>query len=144
MTVIDGALNNTCGQKGGRPSFIFYSEDISGGSSRANNNSYSPTIIAGSRSAGDPLTLHFQIKIYANSNTVQKLSIDLFSHAKYVVGQFSWTDRRQFPCTWRMNKKAGMDAVELDKYFVNSILPLFPDVEDVPKKTLPFFWDRWC
>ena len=33
-----------------------------------------------------------------------------------------------------MNEKAGMDAVELDKYFVNSILTLFPDVEDVPKK----------
>ena len=33
-----------------------------------------------------------------------------------------------------MNEKAGMDTVELDKYFVNSILPLFTDVEDVPKK----------
>ena len=33
-----------------------------------------------------------------------------------------------------MNEKAGMDSVELDKYFVNSVLTLFPDVEDVPKK----------
>ena len=140
MTVTDEALNNTCGQIGGRPSFIFYSEDISGGASRANNTSYSLTIIAGSSSAGDPLLLHFQIKTHAQSKTVQKLSIDLFSHAKYVVGQFSWTDRRQFPCTWGMNEKAGMDAVELDKYFVNSILPLFPDVEDVPKKKVRFFF----
>ena len=37
-----------------------------------------------------------------------------------------------------MNEKAGMDTFELDKYFVNSILPLFPDVEDVPKKRLGF------
>ena len=43
----DGALDNTYGQRGGRPSFIFYSEDISGGASRANKTSYSPTIIAG-------------------------------------------------------------------------------------------------
>ena len=27
----DGALDNTCGQIGGRPSFVFYSEEISGG-----------------------------------------------------------------------------------------------------------------
>ena len=27
-----------------------------------------------------------------------------------------------------------MYAVELDKYFLKSILPLFPDVEDFPKK----------
>ena len=27
----DGALDTTCGQRGGRPSFVFYSEDISGG-----------------------------------------------------------------------------------------------------------------
>ena len=55
----DGALDNICGKRGWRPSFVFYSEDISGGASRSNKNSYSPTIIAGSSSAGDPLTLHF-------------------------------------------------------------------------------------
>ena len=38
-----------------------------------------------------------------------------------------------------MNEKAGMDSVELDKYFLNLILPLFPDVEDVPKKGKVFF-----
>ena len=55
----DGALDNTCEQRGGRPSFLFYSKDISGGASRANTTSYSPKIIAGSSSAGDPLPLHF-------------------------------------------------------------------------------------
>ena len=33
-----------------------------------------------------------------------------------------------------MNKKERINVFELDKYFVNSILPLFLDVEDVPKK----------
>ena len=50
----DGALNNTRGPRGGRPSFVFYSEDISGGASRANTTSYSPIIIAGSIYVGDP------------------------------------------------------------------------------------------
>ena len=27
----DGALDNTCEQRGGKPSFVFYSEDICGG-----------------------------------------------------------------------------------------------------------------
>ena len=130
----DGALDNTCGQRGGIPSFVFYSEDISGGESRANKTSYSPTIIAVSSSAGDPLPLHFQLKNHAQSDTGQKLSIDLFLHTKDVVGKLGWSDRRPFPCTWGMNEKAGMDSVELDKYFLNLILPLFPDVEDVPKK----------
>jgi hypothetical protein len=33
-----------------------------------------------------------------------------------------------------MNERAGMNAVELDKYMKNSILPLYPDIEDVPGK----------
>ena len=37
-----------------------------------------------------------------------------------------------------MNKKVGMDAVELDKYFFILVLPLFPYVEDVPKKKVRF------
>ena len=93
--------------------FLFYPEDINGGSSRSNTSSYSQTIIAGSRSADDPLPLYAQIKTYAQSDTDQKSSIDFFSHAKDVVGNFGWTDRRQFPCTWGMNEKSGMNAVEL-------------------------------
>ena len=114
--------------------FLFYSEDISGRASRANKTSYSPTIIAGSIFVDDPLPLHLQLKTRSQSDTGQKLSIDLFSHAKDVVGNFGCTGWRPFPCTWGMNEKAGMDAVDLDKYFVILILPLFPNVKDVPKK----------
>ena len=37
-------------------------------------------------------------------------------------------------CTFGMNEKAAMNAVELDKYIANAILPLFPDIEDAPLK----------
>ena len=84
----DGSLDNTCGQRGGRPSFVFYSKEISGGASRANKTSYSLTIIAGLSSAGNPLLLHSQLKTHAQSDTGQKLSIDLFLHAKDVIGKF--------------------------------------------------------
>ena len=99
--------------------FLFYPEDINGGSSRSNTSSYSQTIIAGSRSADDPLPLYAQIKTYAQSDTDQKSNIDFFSHAKYIVGKSGWTDWRPFLFTWGMNEKAGMDEVDLDKYFVN-------------------------
>ena len=77
---------------------------------------------------------HFQLKTLAQTDTGQKLSVHLFKYARNTYGKFGFKERRAFPCTWGMNEKAGMDAVELDKYFMNAILPLFPDVEDVPKK----------
>jgi len=33
-----------------------------------------------------------------------------------------------------MNKKAGMNAVNLEKYFIKNFFPLYPDIEDVAKK----------
>jgi len=33
-----------------------------------------------------------------------------------------------------MNEKAGVNTVELEKYFIKAILLLYPDVEDVAKK----------
>jgi len=33
-----------------------------------------------------------------------------------------------------MNEKAVMNAVELEKYFITVIFPLYPYVEDVAKK----------
>ena len=33
-----------------------------------------------------------------------------------------------------MNEKAGMNAVELEKYIIKEIFPLYPDVKDVAKK----------
>ena len=130
----DGALDKKCGQRGGRTSFVFYSEDISGGASRENKTPYLPTFIADASSTGaPPPPPHFQLKTHAQSNSGQNSSIDLFLHAKDVIGKFGRTDRRPFPCTWGMNEKVGMYEVELDKYFVNSMLPLFPDGEDVPK-----------
>ena len=71
----NGALDNIYRQRGGRPSFVFYSEEISGGSSRANKTSYSPTIIADSSSTGDFLPICFQLNILTQSDACHKLSI---------------------------------------------------------------------
>ena len=61
----DGLLDNTSGQRGEIPDFVFYSNGISGGSSRGNKISYWSIIIVGSNAAGEPLPLHFQLKTLA-------------------------------------------------------------------------------
>jgi hypothetical protein len=33
-----------------------------------------------------------------------------------------------------MNERAGMNSEELHKFMTNSVLPLYPDIEDVPGK----------
>ena len=38
------------------------------------------------------------------------------------------------PCTWGMNEKVGINIVELEKYFIKKILPLYLDLGDVAKK----------
>ena len=130
----DGSMDNTTGQRGGRPNFVFYSNIISGGASRANKTSYSPTLIAGSTASGDPLPLHFQLKTMAQTNATEKVHVDFFQYTKDTYGKFGHPTRRCFPCTWGMNEKAGMNGEELEKYFMNSIVPLYPDVEDKPGK----------
>ena len=127
-------MDNTTGQKGGRPNFVLYSNIISGRVSRANKTSYFPTLIAGSTASGDPLPLHFQLKTMAQSDATEKVHIDFFRYAKDTYGKFGHPTRSCFPCTWGMNKKAGMNGEELEKYFMNSIVPLYPDVEDKPGK----------
>jgi len=51
-----------------------------------------------------------------------------------VLGQFGHQKREVLSCTFGLNEKAGMNSVELYKYFKGSTLPLFPDIEDVPLK----------
>jgi hypothetical protein len=39
-----------------------------------------------------------------------------------------------WPCTIGLNEKGGMNDEEFDKYIDNSIVPLYPDLEDTPGK----------
>ena len=73
---------------------VFYSNDVGGGSSRANKTSYSPTIIAGSSTLGDPLPVHFQLKIIAQTESGQKLIVDFFKYTKDFYGKFGHKEQR--------------------------------------------------
>jgi hypothetical protein len=75
----DGTLDNSNGQRGGRPPVVFYSSDISGGATQANKSSYSPTIICGSNAAGEAIPPHFQLKTSAQTGDGKRINVD-FHH----------------------------------------------------------------
>jgi hypothetical protein len=49
-----------------------------------------------------------------------------------VVGQFGWGKEQSWPVTFGQNDKEGMDEVEFEKYLLNSIVPLYPDANNMP------------
>lgn len=130
----DGSLDDTTGQRGGRPPMTFLAPEILGGGTAVNKSGYSSTVICGSNAAGEPLPPHFQLKSTAQTPENQRIGVEWILNTKDVVGQFGYNERRAHPCTFGMNEKAGMNAVELDKYFTGSILPLYPDIEDIALK----------
>ena len=107
----DGSLDGTTGQRGGRPPMTFYSPAIAGGGTAANKSSYSCTVICGCTASGDPIPPHFQLKTLAQTSDGQRL--DWFAHCRCVYGKYGGEHRIAHPCTFGMNEKAGMNAVEL-------------------------------
>jgi len=134
MDETDGSLDNTNGQRGGRKPMVFYAPDIGGGGTQANKSSYSPTIICGSNAAGEALPVHFQLKTSAKTQERERFNIEFMVHSQDINVRFGHDKVKSFPCSFGLNDKAGMNAEELEKYFYKTILPLFPDLEDVPRK----------
>jgi hypothetical protein len=128
----DGSIDDTTGQRGGRPPMTFHDPKIAGGATAVNKSGYSSTIICGSNAAGEPFPPHFQLKSMAQTDEGQRMSVDWFAHCKSVIAKFGHPTRKPLPCTFGMNEKAGMNSVELEKYMRCSILPLYPDIADVP------------
>ena len=112
----------------------FFAPNIAGGATAVNKSGYSAMIICGSSASGEPVPPHFQLKSMAQNPEDQRLSVDWFTSTKDVLATFGWPRKKKFPCTFGMNERAGMNAEELHKYITGSILPLFPDMEDVPRK----------
>jgi hypothetical protein len=63
----DGSLDDTTGQRGGRPPMTFLEGDVASGGTAVNKSGYSATVICGSTAAGDPFPPHFQLKTLAQT-----------------------------------------------------------------------------
>ncbi len=126
----DGSLDDTTGQRGGRPPMVFTVPDMAGGGTAVNKSGYSSTIICGSNAAGEPVPPHFQLKSLAKTDEGQRMTVNWFRNCADVLVKFGHEEKKPMPCTFGMNERAGMNGVDLEKYIRNSILPLYPDAAD--------------
>jgi hypothetical protein len=97
MDETDGSIDDTTGQRGGRPAMVFHSSDVSAGATAVNKSGYSSTIICGSNAFGEPLPQHFQLKTTAQTAEKEKMSIEWFAHARDTIAQFGNDLKRRWP-----------------------------------------------
>jgi hypothetical protein len=128
--VMDGSSS----QRGGRPEVIFFSDALPNLGKARIKSSVATTMITGSTAAGEAIPPHFQFATAAQSAETQRLNIQLDTFMVGIKGKFGHAEERLFPCTTAMNEKGGMDQKEFLEYFMHSLVPLFPDAEDIPGK----------
>jgi hypothetical protein len=65
----------------------------------------------------------------------KKLWFEFLTHVCNTRGRFGCDKERVWLCMLiGLNEKGGMNNEEFDKYINNSIVPLYPDLEDTPGK----------
>ena len=128
--VLDGSKCN----RGGRPEITFYSPNLPNLCRATIKTSTSNTMITDSTAAGEPIPLHFQFSTMAQSEDTQCVNIRMSTFFPKIIGKFGTDCEKEWPVTVAMNLKGGMDEREFRAYFLNSIVPLFPDAEDVKGK----------
>jgi hypothetical protein len=74
------------------------------------------------------------LKTLATTEGGEKINAEHFANSRRVYGQFGFDSPRYHNCTFGLNEKAGMNAEEFQKYLMNSILPLYPDIGNIPGK----------
>ena len=61
--------------------------------------------------------------------------MDLVAYMSHVRGKFGDPKEQAWPITVGMNTKGGMDDVDFDDYLSNSLIPLYPDSENIKGRT---------
>jgi hypothetical protein len=79
---------------------------------------------------------HWQILTTATAVECEKVRVNFLRHFMNSQRRFGCEEVREWLATIGMNKKGGMNDEEFDKYVNNMIVPLFPDLEDVPGKRM--------
>ena len=119
---------------GGRPAVAFYDPHLPIASRSVAKSSLACTGIFGSNAAGECVPPHFQLPTSATAEEREKVRYEFLTHILDTRGRFGCEEERSWPCTIGMNEKGGMTDDEFEKYIDNSIVPLYPDMEDTPGK----------
>ena len=128
------SLDGSQGNRGGRPEVIFFNPRFPQCGKGTSKSSLTTTFITGSNAAGEAIPPHFQFQTSAQSGENMKLNNNMMEFVPPIVGKFGHATEREFPCTFGMNEKGGMDDAEFQKYIMGSIVVLYPDARDVKGK----------
>ena len=87
----------------------------------------SMTMIGGNSAAGEAIPPHFQFQTSASSAEGEAIRIEMIRYFTAVKGIFRWGTEQEFPISFGLNSKGGMDDYEFFEYIRTSLMKLFPD-----------------
>ncbi len=122
-------IDKTClvldGSEGGKsgPEVYFYGRTLPELVRAAAKSSLSTTMIGGNTAAGETIPPHFQLSTSAHISDNMQLQNKLIKYISSVLGKFGCQEGKEWPFTFGMVEKWGMDGVEFDKYIMGSIVP---------------------
>jgi hypothetical protein len=74
---------------------------------------------------------HFQFQTSATSAEGEAIRIEMVRFLLPVEGVFGWETKQEFPISFGLNSKGGMDDDEFFEYIQKTIMKLFPDAAPV-------------
>ncbi len=107
-------LELDCGQgkQGGHPVIVYIGKFLPEVGKTVSKSSMSMTMITGSTAAGEAILPHFQFLTIAQSEETMQLCAKAIEFMPNILGQFGCNDVREWPVTFGMNMKGGMDNEE--------------------------------
>ena len=128
--VLDGSKCN----RGGRPEITFNFPNLPNLGHATIKTNMDTTMITSSTAAGEPMPPHFQVSTMTQSEDTQSVNIRMSAFFPKIKGTFGTDCEKEWPVTVGMNLNGGMDEKEFRSYFLYSMVPLFPDAQDVKRK----------
>ena len=130
------SLDTSNTRAGGRPAVSLHDPHLSLTSRYTAKSSLACTGIFGSSAEGECVPPHFQLPMSGTAEEREKIRFEFLTHTLDTRGRFGCAEERIWPCTIGMNEKGGMPDEEFEKYIDNSIIPLYPNLEDTPGKRI--------
>ena len=92
---------------------------------------------------GEMISPHFQLPTAGKSDEAKWWKTSFVTYMHDIRQKFGYDDSTYFPCTFSMNEKGRMNREKFEKYIMNIIAVLFPDVADIPISYFLIKVDSW-
>ncbi len=119
------ALDGGNGKQGGRPLIVYVGKNLPDSGKSFSKSSITVTMITGSTAASEAIPPHFQFSTAAKSEDCMQICLELMQFMPNIKGQFCCDVEHNWPVTFGMNAKGGMDDVEYKSIFYCQLFPCF-------------------